>query len=101
MVIARIVPAAVGQAGNMLKSLKVGIGFLSVGEKIEVLVIGRCLQGIIQVRGAVPGPVTFTYFHVIHLYGQERVERQVPGIVMHGWLHAKRLGVGMAVFKTV
>ncbi len=83
IVVTGVVPTAVVQARNMLEGLEVGIGIFIVGKEVKVLVVGRCLQGIVQVRGTVPDPVGFAHFHMVHLHREEDIQGQLPGVLMH------------------
>src|SRR5215472_2989890 len=80
--VAGVVPTADVDAWNVLPRLKRRVCGGALGVAVKVGVIHRRLPSVIEMRSAVPDAIAFANFHVIHLFGQERVERGVPDAVV-------------------
>ena len=50
----------------------------TLGIKIEMLVVDRGLQGIVEVRGAMPDTVGFIDRDMVHLNGEIDIKRWLP-----------------------
>ena len=48
-----------------------------------MLVIQRSLQGIVEMGGSVPDPVSLIDEHMIHLYREPHIQRGLPSMIMN------------------
>ena len=82
IVIAGIVPTAAIEAGDVLPGLEFCQRRRALHVAIEMVVIHRSHEGIVDMRQAVPDPVLVIYPHVGHLHRQEIFDRGLPDIAL-------------------
>src|SRR6186713_3661370 len=90
-------PAADGQAGYALERFVFRLGGRSHAVAVEMFMIDRRLQGVIQKWRPVPDPVCLVDLHMIHLYREPNVQRRMPDICINIGTDAK----GIRLFSTV
>ena len=68
---------------------------------VLLLVVGRCLNGIIHVRAAVPYTVCLVNHHMIHLNGQPHIHCVVPLAVIYVHVDGERICLDALVLYVI
>ncbi len=99
--IARIVPAAHIQPGDVFAGFVRRVQFRPHRPAIEMLPVGRRLARIVQMGNAVPEPVALAYRDVVHRSRQVTRERELPGVAVDVAGNPEHAGALPAIFDHI
>ena len=91
--VARVIPAADRQAGNVLQGLVLRVGLGALGVAVVQPDVGGRLEGIVHIGAAVPDAVGLIHLHMVHVDDQRDVHRRVPFVFVD--IHIDREGIGL------
>ena len=81
--VAGIIPCSYRKTRDMLVRLVLGICLVTHPVTVMHRDIERCLESIVHIRTAVPYPVAFLHFHMVHLSRKPYVHCSVPLVTIH------------------